>query len=391
MGAFMGIKDAMAFALTPPSIPSLGTATGFNFYLQDMGNVGRNGLMQAMGAFMGAAAKNPVLTGVRPNTALDETQYKLTVDEDRARVLGLELSQVYSNLAIAFGGNYVNDFLENGKVKKVYIQGDTSTRMTPEDVGKWYARNNQGEMIPYSSFTKGDWIYGAPKLTRYNSILAIEFQGAAAPGFSSGEAMAEVEKIVAGLPNGVGMSWTGLSYEEVESGNTVYILYALSVLVVILCLAALYESWSIPFAVILTVPLGVLGVFLATWYFKMSNDIFFKIGLLTTIGLSARNAILIVEFARDLHHEGMTLFDSALEACRMRLRPIVMTSFAFILGVLPLAMATGVSAASKKSIGIGVIGGMISALLLAIFWIPLFYFIFSSLSDRFSSKNKEIV
>jgi len=262
------------------------------------------------------------------------------------------------------------------------MQGRPDARMNPEDLAKWYVRNADGQMVPFSAFATGEWIYGAPKLSRYNGVPAMEMLGAAAPGYSSGEAMEEVEKIAAQLPPGVGIAWTGLSYEERLAGSQSTALYALSLLVVFLCLAALYESWSIPFAVMLVVPLGIIGALLATYGRGLSNDVYFQIGLLTTIGLSARNAILIVEFAKALHEQGMSLVDAAAEACRMRLRPIVMTSMAFILGVVPLAISSGAGSGSKHAIGTGVIGGMLSALVLAIFWIPLFYVLIASLFDR---------
>lgn len=379
---FFGFRDAMVFAFAPPAVMELGNATGFNIFLQDRAGVGHQVLSQARDQFLGLAAQNPKLAGVRPNGLRDEPQYQLLVDDEKARAQGVSLAEIDQTLSIAWGGSYVNDFIDRGRVKKVYLQGEAGARMNPEDLDKWFVRNDQGQMVPFSAFASGQWIYGPPKLSRYNGVPAMEILGAAAPGYSSGEAMAEVEKLAAQLPPGIGLAWTGLSYEERLAGDQATALYALSLLVVFLCLAALYESWSIPFSVMLVVPLGVIGALLATYGRGLSNDVYFQIGLLTTIGLSARNAILIVEFAKSLHEQGMGLVDAAVEACRMRLRPIVMTSLAFILGVVPLAISSGAGAGSKHAIGTGVIGGMLSALVLAIFWIPLFYVLICSLTER---------
>ncbi len=379
---FFGFRDAMVFAFAPPAVMELGNATGFNIFLQDRAGVGHQVLSQARDQFLGLAAQNPKLAGVRPNGLRDEPQYQLLIDDEKARAQGVALSDINQTLSIAWGGSYVNDFIDRGRVKKVYLQGEAGARMNPEDLDKWFVRNDQGRMVPFSAFASGQWIYGPPKLSRYNGVPAMEILGAAAPGYSSGEAMAEVEKLAAQLPPGIGLAWTGLSYEERLAGDQATALYALSLLVVFLCLAALYESWSIPFSVMLVVPLGVIGALLATYGRGLSNDVYFQIGLLTTIGLSARNAILIVEFAKSLHEQGMGLVDAAVEACRMRLRPIVMTSLAFILGVVPLAISSGAGSGSKHAIGTGVIGGMLSALVLAIFWIPLFYVLICSLAER---------
>ncbi|MBC7197702.1 MAG: efflux RND transporter permease subunit [Pseudomonas balearica] len=379
---FFSLRDALAFAYAPPAVMELGTATGFNVFLQDRAGVGHEVLSQARDKFLQLAGQNPKLTGVRANGLRDEPQFKLTIDDEKARAQGVSLSDINQTLSIAWGGNYVNDFIDRGRVKKVYMQGRPDARMNPEDLAKWYVRNADGQMVPFSAFATGEWIYGAPKLSRYNGVPAMEMLGAAAPGYSSGEAMAEVEQIAAQLPTGIGIAWTGLSYEERLAGSQSTALYALSLLVVFLCLAALYESWSIPFSVMLVVPLGIVGALLATYGRGLSNDVYLQIGLLTTVGLSARNAILIVEFAKALHEQGMSLVDAAAEACRMRLRPIVMTSLAFILGVVPLAIASGAGSGSKHAIGTGVIGGMLSALVLAIFWIPLFYVLIASLFDR---------
>jgi multidrug efflux pump len=377
-GRFSQFRDAMVFAFAPPAVMELGNALGFDFYLQDRSGVGHEALTAARNQFLGLAAQSPILAGVRPNGQSDEPQYKLQIDDEKARSHGLSLSDINQTLSIAWGSGYVNDFIDRGRVKKVYMQGQADSRMNPEDFQKWHVRNAAGEMVPFSAFATGEWIYGPPKLSRYNGVSSMQVLGEPAPGYSSGDAMAEVERLAKQLPPGVGIAWTGLSFEERLSGGQAPALFALSLLVVFLCLAALYESWSIPVAVIMVVPLGIVGVLLATYGRGLSNDVYFQVGLLTTIGLSARNAILVVEFARTLYEEGMDLTEAAVKACRMRLRPIIMTSLAFILGVVPLAIASGAGAGSKHAIGTGVIGGMLSAMILAIFWIPLFYVLITS-------------
>jgi multidrug efflux pump len=382
---FFGFRDAMTFAVVPPAVLELGNATGFDVYLQDQGGVGHAKLMEARNQLLGMAAQSKILAGVRPNGLNDEPQYQLVIDDERAQALGLSLSDINTTLSIAMGGNYVNDFIDRGRVKKVYVQGDASARMKPEDLKKWYVRNSSGEMVPFASFATGEWVFGSPKLSRYNGVPAEEVLGTPAPGYSTGQAMAEVEQLAKKLPAGVGLSWTGLSYEERLSGSQAPALYALSILIVFLCLAALYESWSIPIAVLLVIPLGVIGALMATSLRGLSNDVFFQVGLLVTVGLAAKNAILIVEFAKELHEQGKGIVEATIEACRMRLRPIVMTSMAFILGVVPLAISSGAGAGSQHSIGTGVIGGMITAVILAIFWVPLF---FVSVSSLFKGKQK---
>ena len=376
---FVKYRDAMVYAVVPPSVLELGNATGFDFYLQDQAGVGHAKLMEARGQFLEMAGQSKILAGVRPNGLSDEPQYHLTVDDERARALGLSLTDINTTLSVAFGSAYVNDFIDRGRVKRVYVQARPESRMSINDLDKWYVRNDSGAMVPFSAFAKGDWIYGSPKLSRYNGVPSEEILGTPAAGYSSGQAMAEVERIAAQLPAGVGISFTGLSFEERLSGSQAPALYALSILVVFLCLAALYESWSIPIAVILVVPLGVIGALLATSLRGLSNDVFFQVGLLVTVGLAAKNAILIVEFAKELHEQGRSLLDATVEACRMRLRPIVMTSLAFILGVIPLAISTGAGSGSQHAIGTGVIGGMITATVLAIFWVPLFFVAVSSI------------
>ncbi|GAB7533414.1 efflux RND transporter permease subunit [Pseudomonas sp. 3A(2025)] len=386
-GYFFSLRDAMVFAVVPPSVLELGNATGFDVYLQDQGGVGHEKLLQARNQMLGAAAQSKILAGVRPNGLNDEPQYQLIIDDEHASALGVTLSDINDTLSIALGGSYVNDFIDRGRVKKVYLQGDAGARMNPEDLKKWYVRNNQGQMVPLSAFATGEWVFGAPKLTRYNGVPAMEILGTPAPGYSTGQAMAEIERLAKDLPAGIGISWTGLSYEERLSGSQAPALYALSLLVVFLCLAALYESWSIPIAVMLVVPLGVIGALMATSLRGLSNDVFFQVGLLVTVGLAAKNAILIVEFAKELHEQGKGLVEATVEACRMRLRPIIMTSMAFILGVVPLVISTGAGSGSQHSIGTGVIGGMITAVVLAIFWVPLF---FVSISGLFKGKQKNI-
>lgn len=385
---FSTFRDAMVFAFAPPAVMELGNATGFDVYLQDRAGIGHEKLMEARNQFLGMASQSKVLAGVRPNGLNDEPQYQLEIDDEAARALGVSLSDINSTLSIGLGASYVNDFIDRGRVKKVFLQGDAESRMNPEDLKKWYVRNDQGTMVPFSAFAKGKWIYGAPKLSRYNGVEAMEILGAPAPGYSSGEAMAEVEALAKKLPAGVGISWTGLSYEERLSGSQAPALYAISLLMVFLCLAALYESWSIPIAVMLVVPLGIIGALMATSMRGLSNDVYFQVGLLTTIGLASKNAILIVEFAKELHEQGRTLTEAAIEACRMRLRPIIMTSLAFVLGVIPLAISSGAGSGSQHAIGTGVIGGMITATVLAVFWVPLFFVAVSSFGSKKETEPK---
>ena len=382
---FSGLRDGMVFAFAPPAVMELGNASGFNLFLEDRTALGHEALMQARNQFLGLAAQSPALTAVRPNGLNDEPQYQLKIDDEKARALGISLSDINATVSASWGSSYVNDFIDHGRVKKVFMQGIAASRMSPENLSDWFIRNDQGKMVPFTAFASGEWVYGSPKLERYNGTSAVEILGVPSAGYSSGDAMSVVQNIVAQLPLGISYSWTGVSYEERMSGNMAPALYALSLLVVFLCLAALYESWSIPFAVMLVVPLGVLGALVATLGRGLSNDIFFQVGLLTTVGLTAKNAILIVEFAKDLHERGATLFDAAVEACRMRLRPIVMTSLAFSLGVLPLAITQGAGAGSSHAIGTGVLGGMISATTLVIFWVPLF---FVAISTVFKAKSK---
>ena len=373
MGYFSTIREAMMFALSPPSIPALGNASGFDFQLLDQSGQGHEALINARNMLLGMASQDPRLAAVRPNGLEDSPQYQIDIDQQKAKALGLSISDINNTLQIAWGSSYVNNFVDRGRVKRVYVQADAPYRMLPENINDWFVRNAQGEMVPFSAFATGHWTYGSPKLERYNGVSSVNIQGNAAPGYSTGDAMDAMEELAAKLPAGFGFEWTGLSYQERQSGDQAPALYALSLLVVFLCLAALYESWSIPFAVMLVVPLGVLGAVLAATFRGLDNDVFFQVGLLTTIGLSAKNAILIAEFALELEQKGEHLLKATLEAVRMRLRPILMTSLAFMLGVTPLMISTGAGAGARNAIGTGVFGGMLTATVLAIFFIPLFY------------------
>ena len=389
MGAFSKIKDAMVFPFVPPAITQLGTSSGFNLQLQDLGGMGHEGMIDARNQFLGLAAKDTRLVGVRPNGQDDNPQFKLDVNQEKAAALGVSLSDISSIFNTAWAAAYVNDFIDKGRVKKVYVQGDARFRMLPEDVGSWYARNSSGEMVPFSAFTSGHWIYGSPRLERYNGVSTINIIGQGAPGVSSGDAMLAAEDIIKQLPKGVGYEWTGMSFQERQSGNQAPVLYALSILVVFLCLAALYESWSVPFAVMLVVPLGILGAVLFALGRGLSNDVYFQVGLLTTIGLAAKNAILIVEFAKELYEQGASLMDATMDAVRMRLRPIIMTSLAFMLGVTPLVISSGAGSGSQNAIGTGVFGGMLSATTLAIFFVPVFFVVVFKISHRWFPKQDD--
>jgi len=378
MGAFSQIRDARVFAIVPPAVAELGNAGGFEFQLLDQGNLGHDKLMAARNQLLGMAAQDKRLTGVRPNGLEDTPQYRIDVDQTKASALNLSLSDINDTLSAAWGSTYVNDFIDNGRVKKVYLQSDAAYRMLPEDINKWYVRNSVGEMVPFSTFATGHWEFGSPRLERFNGTSSRQIQGSAAAGVSSGEAMQAMEEIAAKLPPGISYAWTGLSYEERAAGAQAPALYAISLIVVFLCLAALYESWSIPVSVMLVVPLGILGAVVATWSASQSNDVYFQVGLLLTIGLAAKNAILIIEFAQDLYHKGASVVDAAVQAARLRLRPIIMTSLAFILGVLPLALATGAGSGSQNAIGVGVVGGMLSATILTIFFAPVFFVVVRS-------------
>jgi multidrug efflux pump len=370
---FAGSQDAMAIAFAPPAALELGNATGFDFELIDHAGLGHTALMQARNQLLGLAAKDPLLVAVRPNGLNDEPQYRIAIDREKASALGLTLSDINDTIQSGWGSSYVDDFLDHGRVKRVFIQGDAPARMLPQDLDTWYVRNGAGQMVPFAAFAHGEWIFGSPKLERYDGLPSLEILGMPAPGHSTGEAMAEMERLAAQLPHGIGHEWTGLSYEEKATGSKALYLYALSLAVVFLCLAALYESWAIPAAVLLVVPLGIVGAVLATFARGLDNDVYFQVGMLTTMGLSIKNAILIVEFAKQNYEQGRGLIDAAIEAARQRLRPILMTSFAFLLGVAPLAIASGAGSGGQNAIGTGVIGGMLTATFLAIFLVPAFF------------------
>ena len=389
MGYFSTIKEAMVFAFAPPAIQELGNATGFDFYLQDSTGNGHEALVAAQYQILGMAAQNPKLVGVRPNGQADAPMYQVHIDHVKLRALDVSINDVNQILSSAWGGAYINDYIDRGRVKKVMVQSDAEHRMQPKDFDSWYVRNSQGEMVPFSAFATGEWTYGSPLLQRFNGLPAMNIQGGAAPGVSTGEAMAEIEAMVEKLPPGFTVNWNGISYEERLSGNQAPMLYALSILVVFLVLAALYESWSVPFAVVLVVPLGVLGAVLAVMTRGMDNDVFFQVSLLTTVGLATKNAILIVEFAKEYYEKGAGLIEATLHAVRVRLRPIIMTSLAFGLGVLPLAISAGVGSAGQNAVGTGVLGGMVSATLLGIFFVPVFFVVVERLFDRRARKEAQ--
>jgi multidrug efflux pump len=373
---FASYQDAVIVPINPPSIPALGTASGFDLELEDRGGLGHDKLIQARDQLLGMAKQDPNLALVRPNGLNDNPTYKIDIDRQKASAFGINLSDVDQTFSIAWGSKYVNNFLDtDGRIKKVYVQADAPFRMNPEDLRSLYVRNTKGSMVPFSSFATGSWSYGSPKLERYNGVSSVEIQGQAAPGQSTGQAMAVMESLAKKLPAGIGYEWTGVSLQEQQSGSQAPLLYGLSILVVFLSLAALYESWTVPISVVMVVPLGVLGALAAASALHLENDVFFQVGLLTTIGLSSKNAILIVEFARDLEAQGKSAIEAAIEAAHLRLRPILMTSLAFVLGVLPLAIASGAGSGSENAVGRGVIGGMLSATFLAPFLIPMFFLV----------------
>lgn len=385
MALNMIVKDASyIMPLQLPAMPELGVSSGFNIQLKDVSGQGHEKLIAARNAILGMASQDKRLAGVRPNGQEDTPQYKITVDQAQAGAMGVSISDINSTMSMAWGGSYINDFVDRGRVKKVYVQGEADTRMMPEDLNKWYVRNNKGQMVPFSAFAKGEWTYGSPRLERYNGVSSVNIQGTPAPGVSSGDAMLAMEEIIGKLPSmglqGFDYEWTGLSLEERDSGNQTLPLLILSLLIVFLCLSALYESWAIPISVLLVVPLGIIGAFTLTWLGmvikgdpNLSFNIYFQVAIVAVIGLSAKNAILIVEFAKELQEQGEDLFDATLHAAKMRLRPIIMTTLAFGFGVLPLALASGAGAGSQHSVGYGVLGGVISSTLLGIFFIPVFF------------------
>jgi multidrug efflux pump len=371
--AFRKIKEAQVIASSPPAINGLGNAAGFDMELQDHAGAGHAALMQARNKLLELAGNDGSLTRVRHNGLDDSPQMQIDIDQRKAQALGVSIDDINNTLQTAWGSSYVNDFMDRGRVKKVYVQAAAKYRMLPDDINSWYVRNKDGGMVPFSAFATSRWETGSPRLERYNGYSAVEIVGEAAQGISTGTAMDIMENLVRQLPNGFGLEWTGMSYQERLSGAQAPALYAISLLVVFLCLAALYESWSVPFSVMLVVPLGVIGALLATWMRGLENDVYFQVGLLTVIGLSAKNAILIVEFANDMNAQGRELVSATLDACRQRLRPILMTSLAFIFGVLPMATSSGAGSGSQHAVGTGVMGGMISATVLAIFFVPLFF------------------
>ena len=385
---FTQLNEAQVFAIVPPAITELGNASGFDLMIQDTGNLGHEGLLEARNMLLGMAAQNDQVTGVRPNGQEDAPQLKVNINQEQAAAYGLSLGSINSVISTAWGSSYINDFVDRGRIKRVFVQGEPSSRTNPDDIGKWYVRNVAGEMISFDAFSSSEWQSGSPRLTRYNSLPSMNIQGSAAPGLSTGEAMSSMEAMMQKLPEGIGYEWTGMSLEEQKSGAQAPMLYALSILVVFLCLAALYESWSIPFSVLLVIPLGVLGAVIFTWLRGFNNDIYLQVGLLTVVGLSAKNAILIIEFAKEHQEEGNTLKEAVMIAARQRLRPIIMTSLAFGLGVVPLFIATGPGSGSQNAIGTSVVGGVVTATLLGIFFIPMFFIWVRSLFPYKYENNK---
>ncbi|MEW6292875.1 MAG: efflux RND transporter permease subunit [Pseudomonadota bacterium] len=387
--AFFRIKQAMIFAINVPPIPELAAVGGFDMRLQDRGGLGREKLLEARNMALGLAAQNPALQGVRPEGQEAAPQVFLDIDRLKASALGVNLADLNETLQSALGVAYINDFVRQGRILRVQMQAEADTRRTPEDILRLPVRNARGEIIPLAEIASAKWVVGAPKLDRYNGLPAMKISGSPAPGRSTGEAMAAMEAVVKQLPAGVGFEWSGTSFEERQSGAQAPLLFAISLIVVFLCLAALYESWSIPFAVMLVVPLGIFGAVLAVMLRDLPNDVYFKVGLIAIIGLSAKNAILIIQFARELQDQGMELVEATLEACRLRIRPIVMTSIAFIFGVLPLAISTGAGANSRHAIGTGVMGGMITATLLAVFLVPVFFVVMRRIFPGHARHHKE--
>ena len=382
MGALMQIKDAFIFAFPPPAMPELGIGTGYSFFLKDMTGQGHEALINARNQLLGMAGQSPLLANVRPNGQEDTPQLRLDIDPAKAGAHGLSMATINSTLSAAWGSSYIDDFIDRGRVKRVFVQADKDFRMTPEDFQLWSVKNNAGQMVPFSSFATYHWDYGSPRLERYNGVSAVEIQGEPAPGVASGDAMDEIEKLASQLPPGFAIEWTALSYQERAAGNQTPLLYALSLLIVFLCLAALYESWTVPTAVLLVAPLGILGAVLANTLRGMERDIYFQVAMLTTVGLTSKNAILIVEFAKENLEKGAGVIEATMHAVRDRLRPIIMTSLAFGLGVLPLAIASGAGSGAQRAIGTGVLGGMILGTALGVFFIPLFFVVINRMFNR---------
>jgi multidrug efflux pump len=388
--AFSQIKDALVFPFAPPAIQELGRSAGFTFYLEDKAGLGHEALMAASGQLLMTAAQSPLLINVRHNGQADAPQFRLDLDYEKAAALGLSVAAINSTLQAAWGGQYIDDFIDRGRVKRVYMQADAPFRMVPQDFRLWSVRNMDGEMVPFSAFASWHWDYGSPRLERYNGVPALEINGEASPGVSSGDAMAEIENIVSGLPRGFGIEWTGLSYQERRAGAQTPLLYTLSILIVFLCLAALYESWSIPTSVLMVAPLGILGIALAATLRGLERDIYFEVAMLTTIGLTSKNAILIISFAKDNLEQGMELIEATMQAVRDRLRPIIMTSLAFGMGVLPLALASGAGSGAQRAIGTGVLGGMIVGAFLGVFFIPLFFVVVQKWLGRHGRAHRQL-
>jgi HAE1 family hydrophobic/amphiphilic exporter-1 len=386
MMQFSKIRNALVFAFAPPAVVELGQAKGFDFQLLDRGGLGHEGLMGARNQLLGMASKAPVLTKVRPNGLEDVPEYRIDVDWDKAGVLNVPIGSIHNTISAAFGSAYVNDFIQGGRVKRVYAQADAPYRMLPSDLEKLYVRSNAGRMVPFSSFASGHWASGSPKLERYNGFPSMNLLGESAPGRSSGEAMSTMEDFVTKLPQGIGFDWSGLSYQERQAGSHAAPLYAFSILVVFLCLAALYESWPIPISILLALPLGVIGGVICSSLRGLPNDVYFQIGLLTTLGLTTKNAILIVQFAKARSDEGMGLIAATLEGAKLRLRPIIMTSLAFGFGVMPLALANGAGAGAQKAIGTAVLGGVATSTFLVVIFAPLFYV----LIEKTFGKNRNL-
>ena len=374
MAMNMMIPEAsLIFPMAPPPIQGFGNASGFDMQLKDVGGVGHQALLDARNQLMGMAMQNPTIAMIRPGGQEDAPKLKLDINQEQAAAYGVPLATINSTISQAWGGSYVNDFIDRGRIKRVYIQGEADSRVVPEDINRWYVRNNAGEMVSFGAFSTSHWEYGSPSLSRYNGVSSMALTGSAAPGMSTGDAMAAMEQMAAQLPEGIDYEWTGLSLEQQKSGGQAPLLYAISVLVIFLCLAALYESWSVPFSVILVIPLGVIGALLLTKMHGLANDVYLQVALLTVVGLSAKNAILIIEFAKEIQESGKTLKESVMQAARMRLRPIIMTSLAFGMGVVPLYIATGAGSGSQNAVGTGVVGGVITSTFLGIFFIPMFY------------------
>ncbi|MET0130977.1 MAG: efflux RND transporter permease subunit, partial [Stenotrophomonas chelatiphaga] len=382
MGALSGIKDAFIFAFPPPAMPELGIGSGYTFFLKDNSGQGHEALLNARNQLLGAAGQSKLLANVRPNGQEDTPQLRIDVDVEKANALGLNMTSINNTLATAWGSSYIDDFIDRGRVKRVYVQSDADFRMNPDDFNVWSVKNSAGEMVPFSAFASKRWDFGSPRLERYNGVSAMEIQGEPATGVASGDAMNEIERIAKDLPPGYEIEWTALSYQERQAGSQTPLLYSLSLLIVFLCLAALYESWSVPTSVLLVAPLGILGAVLANTLMGLERDIYFQVAMLTTVGLTSKNAILIVEFAKENLEKGAGLIEATMHAVRDRLRPIIMTSLAFGLGVLPLAIASGAGSGAQRAIGTGVLGGMLAGTLLGVFFIPLFFVVVQKLFNR---------